>query len=414
MSAAPAAFAPGAPGALEGVRIVDLTQMLAGPFCTQMLADQGADVVKVEPLDGDHTRTTGPFRADDSLKAFGGYFASVNRNKRSIGIDLKQPRGRELLLRLTDGAHALVENYRAGVMDRLGLSYETLRARNPKLVYAAIRGFGDPRTGKSPYMDWPAYDVIAQAMGGIMGITGPDERTPIKVGPGVGDIMPAAMCAFGVVCAIHRAGRTGEGQFVDVSMLDSVLSLCERIVYQHAFQGADPHPEGNRHPLIAPFGMFPAQDGWVTIAAHTDEWFAVLARLMGREDLIGDARSCTSEARVANRDFVYAEVGAFTKARSKRELAALFGGKIPFGPVYHVREIAADPHFKAREMIVEVEHPGCSTPAAVAGVPVKMSATPGRIRRRAPLLGEDTAAILAEAGLPSAEIARYRAENVIV
>ena len=199
-------------GALDGVRIIDLTQMLAGPFCTMLLADQGAEVVKVEPIDGDHTRIIGPYHADDRLKAFGGYFASVNRNKKSIAIDLKKPEGRDLVIRLCQDADAVVENSRAGVMERLGLSYETLREANPKLVYATIRGFGDRRTGASPYVDWPAYDVVSQAFGGVMAITGPDKNTPLKVGPGIGDLMPATMCAVGLVSAIFRAHKTGRYQ----------------------------------------------------------------------------------------------------------------------------------------------------------------------------------------------------------
>jgi crotonobetainyl-CoA:carnitine CoA-transferase CaiB-like acyl-CoA transferase len=401
-------------GALDGIRIVDLTQMLAGPFCTQMLADQGAEVIKVEPIEGDNTRRTGPFRPEDKLRAFGGYYASVNRNKRSIAVDLKAPEGREIVRKLANGADALVENYRAGVMDRLGLGYEALAESNPKLVYAAIRGFGDPRTGESPYVDWPAFDVVAQAMGGIMQITGPDKETPIKVGPGVGDLVPASMCAFGIVSAILRAHRTGQGQFVDVSMLDSVLSLCERIIHQHSFQDAIPHPEGNRHPLISPFGMFPAKDGWVTIAAHTDAWWGILCRLIGRDDLASDERTATPEARVANRDLVYGEVGSFTASKTKAELLALLGGKLPFGPVYNVREIVADPHFQAREMVVEVPHPGLDRTISIAGVPVKMNKTPGKVARRAPLLGEDTDAVLGEAGFAASDIRRLREAKIIV
>ncbi|WP_368744770.1 CaiB/BaiF CoA transferase family protein [Desertibaculum subflavum] len=401
-------------GALDGIRIVDLTQMLAGPFCTQMLADQGAEVIKVEPIEGDNTRRTGPFRPEDKLRAFGGYYASVNRNKRSIAVDLKAPEGREILRKLADSADALVENYRAGVMDRLGLGYEALARTNPKLVYAAIRGFGDPRTGESPYVDWPAFDVVAQAMGGIMQITGPDKETPIKVGPGVGDLMPASMCAFGIVSAILRAHRTGQGQFVDVSMLDSVLSLCERIIHQHSFQDAIPHPEGNRHPLISPFGMFPAKDGWVTIAAHTDAWWGILCKLIGREDLVTDARTSTPEGRVANRDLVYGEVGKFTAQKTKAELLAILGGKLPFGPVYNVREIVADPHFQAREMVVDVPHPGLDRSVSIAGVPVKMNKTPGKVARRAPLLGEDTDAILGEAGFAASDIRRWRDAKIVV
>ncbi len=198
-------------GALAGVKVVDLTQMLAGPYCTMLLADQGANVIKIEPVDGDPTRHFGPFPKDDTAHHFGGYFQSTNRNKKSIALDLKSAEGKALFLLLAKDADIVVENFRAGVMDRLGIGYEVLAADNPRLVYAAIRGFGDPRTGASPYVDRPAFDVVAQAMGGAMGITGPDAETPMKIGPGVGDIFPAALAAFGIMAALHHATRTGPG-----------------------------------------------------------------------------------------------------------------------------------------------------------------------------------------------------------
>jgi crotonobetainyl-CoA:carnitine CoA-transferase CaiB-like acyl-CoA transferase len=396
------------PGALQGVRIVDLTQMLAGPFCTMLLADQGAEIIKVEPLDGDHTRILGPFHADDRLKAFGGYFASINRNKKSIAIDLKKPEGRELVLRLCDRADAVVENSRAGVMDRLGLGYETLHERNPKLVYATIRGFGDRRTGQSPYADWPAFDVIAQAFGGVMAITGPDKATPMKVGPGIGDLMPAAMCAFGIVSAILHAQKTGQGQFVDVGMVDAILSMCERIVHQHAFTGAVPAPEGNHHPLLCPFGMFPARDGHVTIAAHSDTHWPILCRLIGRPELGEDARLCTVQDRHDHQDEIVDAISAFTRRRSKQELLEYFGGQVPFSPVNDVRDIFADPHFAARDMVARVPHPGLDHETAIAGVAIKMTETPGRVRHRAPLLGEHTDEYLKSVGCRRHRSAAHR------
>lgn len=400
-------------GALEGIRVIDLTQMLAGPYCTMMLADQGAEVIKIEPLEGEGTRAGGPFRDDDKLQAYGGYFASINRNKKSIALDLKRREGKALVQRLCRSADVVVENFRAGVMEKLGLSYETLRQENPRLVYASIRGFGDPRTGRSPYTDWPAYDPVAQAMGGIMGITGPDVDTPLKVGPGVGDLVPAAMAAYGILCAVLRAQKTGEGQYVDVSMVDAVLSLCERIVHQRSFQGINPRPEGNRHPLLSPFGMVRALDGWVTIAAHSDEFWKTLCRLMGRDDLISDPRMADRHARVANRDAVYEAVGEFTGRHTKQQLKELLGGKIPVGPVYQMDEIAEDPHFAVRDMIVEVEHPGCATPVTIAGVPIRMTATPGSVRHRAPLLGEHTDQILGDIGCSTEEISSFKQAGIV-
>lgn len=404
---------PSVLGALDGVRIVDLTQMLAGPYCTMLLADQGAEVIKVEPLDGDHTRIIGPYHVDDKLKAFGGYFASVNRNKKSIAIDLKTESGRDLVLKLCDNADAVVENYRGGVMDRLGLSYETLHARNPKLVYATIRGFGDVRTGRSPYADFPAYDVISQAMGGIMAITGPDKDTPMKVGPGVGDIVPAITCAFGIVSAILRAYKTGKGQFVDVGMVDAILAVCERIMHQHSYANALPHPEGNHHPLLCPFGMFPAKDGFVTIAAHADAHFPILCRLIDRPEFATDPRFITVQDRRANQDVLIATVSDFTRQRTKQELLKHFGGKVPFSPVYNVRDIVADPHFAARDMLPWVPHPGLDHEVQIAGVAVKMTETPGRVRHRAPLLGEHTDEYLKTIGLGVGDIARLRADRIV-
>jgi crotonobetainyl-CoA:carnitine CoA-transferase CaiB-like acyl-CoA transferase len=400
-------------GALAGVKVIDLTQVLAGPFCTQVLADHGAEVIKVEPPSGEESRRNGPFREDDALQAHGGYYASVNRNKRGIVIDLKTEAGKDVLFRLVDGADVLVENYRSGVMDRLGLSYEALAARNPKLVYAAIRGFGDRRSGASPYVDWPAFDIVAQAMGGIMGITGPDADTPLKVGPGVGDLVPALMTAFGIVAALYEARRSGKGQFVDVAMVDGVLAICERIVHQHSFGGIVPKPEGNRHPLLCPFGLFRCADGWATIGAPQPVFWRHLCEAMQRPDLVDHPDFATNAARLARRDEVYDLVEAFTRRHTRADLIELIGGKVPFAPVYDVAGIFADPHFAVREMLVEVEQPGSATPARIAGVPVKLSRTPGSVRRRAPTLGEDTDAVLAEAGFATAEIAALRSSGAI-
>lgn len=400
-------------GSLDGLMVVDLTLMLAGPFCTQLLADQGADVLKIEPIAGEMTRTMGPFHADDTQRAFGGYFQSVNRNKKSLALDLKSDAGREVLLQLIDRADVIVENFRTGVMERLDLSYETLQERNPRLVYAAIRGFGDPRTGESPYANWPAFDVVGQAMGGIMGITGPDSNTPIKIGPGVGDLFPGALGAFAIMAAVHRVRETGRGQFVDISMVDSVLALSERIVYQYSYAGEVAVPQGNGHPLICPFGMFASSDGWVTVACPTDAFWSTLCHLMNRPDAATDPRFSSKEARVVSADAVNRLVGDFTKLHSKDELMAILGGKVPFGPVYNSREIFRDPHFKAREMLAEVEVPGRAEPAVIAGSPIRMSESASGVKRRAPLLGEDTDATLESLGFSSHQISDMRARGVV-
>lgn len=383
------------PGALAGLRVLDLSQVLAGPFCTQMLADHGAEVIKIEPPEGDPARRFAPFRADDDERAFGGYFQSINRGKKSVVLDLKTAAGHAAFLKLVASADVLVENYRAGVMERLGLGFEALAQINPRLVYGAIRGFGDPRSGESPYNDWPAFDVVAQAMGGIMGITGPAADQPLKIGPGVGDTVPALMLAFGILAAVRHAERSGQGQFLDISMIDGVLALCERLVHQYSYAGEVAHPEGNGHPLLCPFGLFRAADGWVAIACPTDKFWVELATAIGRPELAGDPGWATNAARLARRGEVTALIEAFTGRRSKADLKALFGGLVPFGSVHNAAEIFADPHFAARGMLVQVEQPGSATPVTIAGVPVHLSATPGAVRGRAPKLGEHTAEILA-------------------
>ncbi|MCW2691586.1 MAG: CoA-transferase [Mycobacterium sp.] len=400
-------------GPLAGLRVIDLTQMLAGPYATMVLADLGADVVKVEPLAGDGVRQQGPFLPDDDLHDFGGYFQSVNRNKRSVALDLKAPEGREVLLRLIDGADVLVENYRVGVMDRLGLGYEALHERCPRLVYAAVRGFGDPRTGVSPYVDWPAYDVVAQAMGGLMGITGVDAGHPLKVGPGVGDVFPAVLTVVGVLAALRSAEQTGEGQFVDVAMYDGVLALCERIVYQHSYTGAVPGPEGNGHPLLCPFDVFPTADGWMTIAAPRDHLWRLLCDGIGRPELGTDERYATNAARVAHCEEVRAAVSSWTSARTNGEVLATLGGLVPCGPVNTVADIVADPHVKARQMIVELEHPGSPTPVSVVGTPIKLTGTPPGAHRRAPRLGEHTDDVLLELGYSADEVTRLLTAGAI-
>ncbi len=389
-------------GPLAGLRVVDLTQVLSGPFCTMVLADLGADVIKVEPPTGDVARLWGPHvtEAEEGATpgpdgAYGGYFASVNRNKRSICLDLKSAEGRQALLDLLADADVLVENFRVGVMDRFGLSYEELHARFPKLVYATIRGFGDPRTGASPYSDWPAFDIIAQAMGGIMGVTGTDADHPVKVGPGVGDIFPAVLAAVGILAAVRHAEATGSGQLVDVAMYDSVLALTERIVYQHSITGTSPAPQGNTHPLLCPYGVVRTADGFVTVATPSDHHWRLLTEILGRPELGTDPHFASNAARLASSDEVYGAVEEWSRQRPTAEVIAALAGRIPCGPVNTAADIAADPHVAARNMIVQVDHPAGRS-IGIAGNPIKLTSTPATRYVRAPLLGEHTAEVLEE------------------
>lgn len=397
-------------GPLSGVRVLDLTHALAGPYCTMLLADLGADVVKVESPRGDLTRFASPVPEG---APYGGYFQSVNRNKRSIVLDLKRPEGRDVLLRLVPSADAFVENFRAGVADRLGLSYETLRDVNPKLVYGSVRGFGDKRGGTSPYVDWPAFDVTAQAFGGFMGITGTADGTPQQAGPGVGDIFPGTLCALGITSALLHAQRLGEGQYVDVAMYDGVLALCERIVYQHSYTGDVPGPQGNTHPQLCPFGVFPASDGYVTIAAPTNNHWRSLCEIIGRPELGLDDRYKNNLVRLEHRDDVIGLLAEWTTTRTKTEIVGALGGAVPVGSVNTIEDIVDDPHVIAREMLAQVEQPGMDRPVTIAGVPIKLTGTPAGVRHRAPLLGEHTDAVLRESGFDDAEITKLRQAEVI-
>ena len=378
-------------GPLHGLRVLDLTQVLSGPYTTMLLADMGADVLKIEPPTGDVARLWGPFpKGAPSSAEYGGYFASINRNKRSVTLDLKIAADVERLWELLEGADVLVENFRSGVMERFGLSYETLHERFPRLVYACIRGFGDPRTGASPYDDWPAFDIIAQAMGGILGVTGVDAAHPVKVGPGVGDVFPAALAATGILAAVRHAEHTGQGQLVDVGMYDAVLSLTERIVYQYSLTGADPVPQGNTHPLLCPYGVVATADGFVALAAPSDHHWRLLAAIMGRADLAEHPDFMTNSNRLANSDQTYAAVESWSSRLSTALVIQALAGQIPCGPVNRASDIVVDPHVRARDMVLQVDHPDGGQ-LHIAGAPIKFSETKAGHVRRAPRRGEHSA-----------------------
>ena len=387
------------PGALAGVRVLDLTQALAGPYCTMLLADLGADVIKIEPPSGDMTRFPGPFTDEDGERAYGGYFASINRGKRSVVLDLKDTADRDRFIELARTADVVVENSRAGVMDRLGVGYDTLAAVNPGLVYAAIRGFGDPRTGESPYTSWPAYDIVAQAMGGLVGITGERDDTGTKCGPSVGDIFTGALNTVGVLAAVIDARATGTGQFVDVAMYDAVLSLCEGAAYNYSYTGRIQRPTGNGHPVIAPFDVFPTADGSCAIGTPSNAMFRTLCERMGQPAVADDARFASAADRLRNRPALNEMMEAWTTTDTTARIVELLGGDVPVGPVNDMAAIYADPHVHARQMLVEVEQPDGSRPVTLAGQPIKMTKSSTGVRSRPPRLGEHTAEVFTEAGL---------------
>jgi crotonobetainyl-CoA:carnitine CoA-transferase CaiB-like acyl-CoA transferase/flavin reductase (DIM6/NTAB) family NADH-FMN oxidoreductase RutF len=386
---------------LKGIRVLDLSRMLSGPYCTMMLADHGAEVIKIEGAGGDTSRTNGPYRDDDPDRLWAGYFVSLNRGKKSVHLDLKSEDGKAAFRALAATADVVVENFRPGVMDRLGLSFESLAEANPKLVYAAIRGFGDPRTGASPYSDWPSYDVVAQAMGGMMAITGPDADTPTKVGPGVGDIFTGLLMSFGIMAALREAETTGKGQFADVAMYDAMISLCERSTYLYDMTGAVPGPEGNGHPFLAPFGVFPATDGAVALGIVDDVFWRALAQIMCQPELGTDPRYATRAARAIQRAEVNRMVGEWTAQHGKAALTDLLGGKVPYGPLNTIEDIFADPHVAARGMLAQVEHPGAgSKPWTVSANPLRFAGRREAGYAPAPALGEHDALLQCAAPPP--------------
>ena len=393
-------------GPLADIRIIDCTMALAGPFGTGLLADLGADVIKVEPPGGDMSRSVAPLPPDYANAAtetkagvdYGGYFASVNRNKRSIVVDLKEADGRECLLDLCEHADAIVENMRVGVMDRLGVGFDVIRARNPKIVYGALRGFGDPRTGKSPYAEWPAFDIVAQSMSGLAGITGPADGG-YPSGVSVGDIYPGTLLALGLVAAVHRARASGEGQFFDVAMYDAMLAFNETLIANYGYAGKQLPPRGRHHPNLAPFGVFPAKDGQVAIAAPGGHHWKKLCKAMGREDLIDDKRSANAFVRCRNLDFLEPIISGWTSGLNKQQIMDLIGGEVPCGPLNTAEDIFNDPHVAARNMIRRFALPGDNPEVAIVGAPLKFAGTPSEMNRRAPLLGEHGEEILDELGI---------------
>lgn len=382
---------------LDGLLILDLTQALAGPFCSQMLGDFGARVIKVEALGGDFGRSIGPFEDGDRVRDYGGVFQNVNRNKESLSIDLKSEAGREIILELVRRADVLVENFSAGVMERLGLGYDKLTLVNPRLVYTSIRGFGDKSGGQSPYLTWPAFDIIAQAMGGLIGTTGRTLEDPMRTGGAVGDTVPAIFAALGTMVALWARNTTGRGQYVDIAMVDSVLAISEVAVNWFSHRGEVAVPSGNHLPGVAPFDLFDAADGKIALGApHRPQWTKLTA-IMGRPDLLDDPRYATDQDRSDHRVEVTEIVGEWTRRHTIDELEELLGGKVPFAPIYLGDRIFSSPHYAVRDMLPTLRRPD-GKEVRVTGVVPKLSETPGTVRHRAPVIGEHSRALLAELG----------------
>jgi CoA:oxalate CoA-transferase len=376
-------------GPLSGVIVIDLTRVLAGPYCTMVLADLGARVIKIEaPGSGDDARNYGPFFDGKS-----GYFAAMNRGKESLALDLKQTADRAILERLLAKGDVLVENFRPGTMERLGLGWEALHARFPRLIYAAASGFGH----SGPYSSRPAYDMVAQAMGGIMSITGHPGGPPTRVGSSIGDLAAGLFTAIGVNAALLHRERTGEAMKIDVAMLDSQVAILENAITRYCATGVSPGPLGARHPTIAPFAAFATADGHIIIAAGTDMLFAKLARTLGHSSWPDDPRYATNAKRSENVATLQQAIEAALAAKSSAEwLAILDAAGIPSGPINDVAALFQDPQVLARNMMVGVDDPDFAA-LKVAGNPIKMSAFPDApTRGPVPRLDGDRARVLAD------------------
>jgi crotonobetainyl-CoA:carnitine CoA-transferase CaiB-like acyl-CoA transferase len=394
------------PGPLAGVKVLELAQIMAGPTCGIMLADLGADVIKVERIPGgDDTR----HMDRPSVRGESASFMAMNRNKRGVALNLKLPAAQEALKRMAARADVLTENYRKGTMEKLGLGYETLKKVNPALIYCSISGYG--RSG--PYADKGGYDLIAQGMSGLMSVTGEPGRAPAKSGGPVCDINAGVLGALGVVSAyVHRL-KTGEGQLVDTSLFEAGI---QQMYWQAAIYfatGEPPGPTGSAHILSAPYQAFRAADGWVTIGGANQANWERLVRVLNAPELLEDARFASNAERMKNLEALTELLNSKLRGWKKNDLIkALEAAGVPCGPINSIADVAADPHALAREMVVELEHPRAGRTRAL-GLPIKLSRTPGKVTRPAPTFGQHTREVLGEFGFSAAEIdALYAASAV--
>ena len=392
---------------LDGITVLDLTRVLSGPYCTMMLADMGARVIKIErPGGGDGTRAWGPpFVGGESS-----YFLTINRNKESVAVDFKRPEGRRIIDQLVARADVLVENFQPGTLDAIGLGYKDLAARHPRLIYCSITGYG--LTG--PQRDRPGYDAVAQAEGGLMSLTGPEGGAPFRLGVAIADIAAGLFAAQGITLAMLARARTGEGQLVDVGLLDSVVALLTYQAGIYFRSGTAPVRTGNRHPSIAPYDTFATADGTLVLAVGNDEQWRTFCALVGLDDLATDPASATNAARVEHYGLLQPRIARVLGQRSRQSwIDRLVPAGVPCAAVRTLDEVMTDPQLLAREMIERVEHPSAG-PIDLLGLPIKLSATPGSVSAPPPRLGEHTASVLEhDLGMPPADIARLGREAVV-
>jgi crotonobetainyl-CoA:carnitine CoA-transferase CaiB-like acyl-CoA transferase len=391
---------------LEGVTVLDLTRMLAGPYGALLLADLGAEVIKVEdPVGGDPVRSMGP----PFIQGESAYFISINRNKKSLTLDLTTPRGREVFLRLVQKADVVLDNFRPGILERLGVAYSALRRINPRIVACSISGFGQD----GPYRSLPAFDLILQAMGGAMSITGEPNRDPVRMGIPMGDLAGGLFGAMAVSAALFQRERTGEGRYIDLSLLDCQASLLTYVAQYFLVTGEVPGPVGSAHASAVPYQAFKTEDIHIVIAIFTERFWSQFCNVIGRPDLVEDPRFATNRERHAHRhDLVPILEGIFATRTGEEWLKDLRAEGIPSGPINTVDRVLSDPQVLHRGMVLEVDHPVCGR-LKVVGNPVKVLPADGEALRPPPVLGQHTEEVLRRAGYSTEEINSLRGEKII-
>ena len=390
--------------ALEGVKVLDLTHAYNGPFCTTLLADNGADVIKFEPVQGDQCRSWGPI---DEKSGESGFYAFLNRNKKGVTLNLKNEKAREIFYDLVKDADVVVENFRVGVSKKLKVDYETLKKINPSIIYASGSGF----VQYGPLSNRPCYDIVAQSMGGMVNMTGFPDSPPTKVGPSIADNVTGIYLCVGVLMALFNRERTGQGQQVDVAMADTIFSLLENGIVTTTMDGVIPQRQGNIDPSIAPFDIYEAKDGYIAIGVGNDRLFKTFCETIGREDLLDDPRYETNDLRCKNyKDGLQQVISEWAAAKGKKEIEDLFDkAGIPCGPVLDMQEAIDHPHFQAREMMVHMDHPTIGE-MYFQGCPIKLTETPGSVDTPAPLLGQHNKEVF---GLTDEELESLKAEGVM-
>ena len=391
---------------LEGIKVLDLSRALAGPYCTMLLADYGAEVIKVElPGTGDDTRGWGP----PFVQGESAYFMSINRNKKSLTLDMKNTKSKEILERMIKQSDVLVENFRPGAADRLGLGYEQVKKVNPKIIYCSISGFGQD----GPYRELPGFDQTLQGMGGMMSITGEPDGPPMKVGVAIADISGGMFAAYGIMLALFNRERTGAGQWVDTSLLDSQIAWLTYRAGEYFASGKLPEKVGSGHPMIVPYQAFKAKDEYINIAVGNDQLWKRFCKVISMEHIMDNPKFAVNAKRVENRKELINILSKVIETKAGAEwLKLLEDAGIPAGPIYTLDKLFSDPQVLHRKMAVELQHPKAGT-IKVTGVPVKLSETPGEINSPPPLLGQHSREVLAQLGYSADEIEKLAAEKVI-